>query len=393
MDTGAFVFEMAPTSRARKTGAAAHAVVLFLMATGVSGVLCFNTLRVGDSNVEHRDDLLLREFRSGETLRGSVLVGAGAESCPPLNDPLLVKACLPAGAIHDVLVTGQLFGRLEDRAYGSERRAFLAYAFQMAYQSTIEANDGRTVVELRRYGQIQMAKLISPVQGMVMRRTTLGERPLHGISFRSQDRGICAASVQEVAQSLLSKGSQEAIACTHTRAYAEQDPLSNAVVRLTYQDGRGVTALEIVEGTFTRDQVDVLARQQLLSRCYLLPRGGCGESSRLLPVEQLIGFLDPTRLPGGGCSFKVCPRDGAGRLVCDVYRPIPDLVSGMGSDGWEQTPAGTVWFDPSASFVSEATMRWEVWELFPCSYYSRLWFEDAFQTPTTLTAHYQCVRR
>jgi len=81
----------------------------------------------------------------GQTVRRSELSNP-PHTPKPVGDPERIKETLRPGKTYHVVLKAGLVSRVEDKAWGLKEVVSLAYATEMAFDRTIEVNDGKAIV-------------------------------------------------------------------------------------------------------------------------------------------------------------------------------------------------------------------------------------------------------
>jgi len=208
------------------------------------------------------------DVADGQRVRRSELPSP-PKSPEPIADPDRIKETLRAGETYQVVIKAGLDARATDRAWWRKGVIHVAYLAEMALDRTIEANDGRRVVELRRFVAARNVKLLFTVEDAAIDLGAPGALLLGALAHLRPDAGAAVVASKPVADAILRIGAQEAARDQATRAVIRVDSLAGKAVRITCVDGGGVEAIEPIGCTLTAEERDFLAGTAVLSDCYL----------------------------------------------------------------------------------------------------------------------------
>lgn len=237
-----------------------------------------------------------REFgpkaQAGEII-SPLKAGGGLGRTPAVNDPERVMRMLPAGSTYSILVKGGCQGAIEGPSPAGKPRS-LAYVYQLESTRTVESNDGRRIVEVRRFGSRKMVKLVSDAEGVAL---DLGpeEMPILGsIPEVAAGEGSVELPPETVAEAILAPGGAAAVSRAMSRAFVRADSLSGKQVRITYVDGSGVESVVPIGCSLTGPELKMLIRTPVLADAFLLP-GEDAEWGRPWKARagELLAVADP----------------------------------------------------------------------------------------------------
>jgi len=204
----------------------------------------------------------------GQQVRRSELP-APPKSPEPIADPDRIRETLRAGETYQVVIKAGLDARATDRAWWRKEVIHVAYLAEMALDRTIEANDGKRVVELRRFVAARNVKLLCTVEDAAIDLGAPGALLLGALAYLRPDAGAAVVAAKPIADAILRIGAQEAARDQATRAVAHVDSLAGKAVRITYVDRVGVEVIEPVGCVLTAQERDFVAGTAVLSDCYL----------------------------------------------------------------------------------------------------------------------------
>jgi len=124
----------------------------------------------------------------GQQVRRSELP-APPKSSEPIADPDRIRETLRAGATYHVVLKAGLDARAVDRAWWRKEVIHIAYLAEMAIDRTIEANDGKRVVELRRFVASRNVKLLCAVEDAAIDLGAPGALLMGALVYLSPEAG------------------------------------------------------------------------------------------------------------------------------------------------------------------------------------------------------------
>ncbi len=163
----------------------------------------------------------------GQQVRRSELP-APPKSPVPIADPDRIRETLRAGETYQVVIKAGLDARATDRAWWRKEVIHVAYLAEMAIDRTIEANDGKRVVELRRFVAARNVKLLCAVEDAAIDLGAPGALLLGALAYLRPDAGAAVVAAKPIADAILRIGAQEAAKDQATRAVAHVDSLAGS---------------------------------------------------------------------------------------------------------------------------------------------------------------------
>jgi hypothetical protein len=234
------------------------------------------------------------------TLTDGDIESRGASSNPPsppkpVGDPDRVREVAQAGKTYQNLIKGGLNSRVTDKSWGIEQVTNLAYAFQFPFTRRIEKNDGRTIVEVREFGEVGTVKLLTEVESVRFGIGNTGRVMLSSIlEAVKPGSGQVVISAMEVAEVLLHSGAQM-IADSNSKAFVSVDSLAGKKVRITYEDGRGVTEIQPIGCSLNVEERDYIFGIASLLDYFAMPDVETKEGkSWSIDGSQLGSLIDPS---------------------------------------------------------------------------------------------------
>ena len=320
------------------------------------------------------------------------------KSPPPMDDPARIKETLREGKTYSVVLKAGLDARAEDKAWWRKEVVHLAYVAEMQIDRSIESNDGRRVVELRRFVVSRNAKLLCDVEDVSIDLGAPGALVLGALSYLQPGAALAATLAKPVAESILREGSQEVARSETAKAFAHVDSLSGKAVRIAYVDGVGVESITPVGCSLDAEEQDFIFNTAILSDCYVWDLKKAVGDRWEVDGAQLAGFIDPSLRGVTEGSIKFI-RDADGR---DGGRPFAALRIEGGtlrvdsSDASRRrigsfTPEGTLRFSLADKVVERATLtgRFAIDEVST----DHILFETSFKSRPTLKLEYSCEVR
>jgi len=212
----------------------------------------------------------------------------------PIDDPNRIKETLQQGKTYAVVLKAGLESQVVDQAWGFKKVVSLAYAAEMAIDRTIEKNDGKTVVELRRFLTSRNVKLLCDVESVTIDPGLPGTLILGGLESVFPGTTEALATVAPIVENLLGRVSQEEVRNKATKAVAHVDSLSGKSVRITYVDGVGVRDITPVGCTLNTEVNNFISGTAVLSDCYLWELKKAPGDRWKVDGSQLSGLIDPS---------------------------------------------------------------------------------------------------
>ena len=192
---------------------------------------------------------------------------------PTIGRPDRIRDVLQEGKTYEVITTADLTAPVRDKDWGIETIVNLAYRAEVCIHRKIEKNDGRQVVELRHIQSARMLKATSTVH-----IDCLWARPaIMVLGFLEPLVGgtgkvtVISAAVLDRIFTVGTWAAQAALNEQNTKVKAMIDSLSGKTVRITYEDGRGVVALEPVGCSLTAEERDFLFASAVATDAFLMP--------------------------------------------------------------------------------------------------------------------------
>ncbi len=264
----------------------------------------------------------------------------------------------------------------------------LAYVFEASACRTIEQNDGIRIVERRSFGRVCTARLFSEARNLALDLGAPEEEVLCG--YRDMDRvGAKAIDAADLAQDIL-RGGAEAIAhCAENRAYLQIDSLSGKTVRITYEDGFGVTSVEPVGCTLSPSDRDFLSHTPVLADVLLAPSDSGRMDRSTVSAIQLAWLFAPSlrEIPCGQAQYRSAVSDPDRKEVRVRFELVSDSLLPDGDDALPPAQ-GHFTYDMAAGTIRSAVLqRWR-YRADSCRYPSEDCWRDAFPGADQTPVHY-----
>lgn len=313
-----------PKSRFRETAVMQVAIVL------ASVGLIFVQLRIHAIGRASGLPRLEAKAGAGEVVsRGHM--GRKTVHMAPVDDPERVKGLFPTGSTYEILIKGGFVAPLEDAGDGVRH---LAFAFETLTRRTIESNDGRRIVERRRFESRKVVKLVTDAEDLSLDLGPPQTPILESLGDVQPIEGSVELPAESVAEAILATRSQPALERATSTAAVRADSLSGKEVRITYVDGLGVESVVPIGCSLTRCELKMLFHTAVLADCYFFPRSASPQQQWRVDADQLIGFFDPTlpAIPRGKLSLRSNsrgsePQGRGGREVSFVEDGEVNLIS------------------------------------------------------------------
>ena len=273
-------------------------VLLLLGAVLVAVVALIAVLLLRDAG----DGAGLADEDGGEVEREVVTIGEGETVRPapdppetPVQNPDHVREVLKEGRTYRGTLTFGMEAKTVEKDWAVSEVLNTAYGGQATISRKIEENTGSRVIEIRTFDRIAVTLLATTVEDVSFDLGGFGTAAALVMQYVEPGSPVVFATVAPMAEALLESGSQAYVNERNAVTRGQLDELTGKSVRITYIDGEGVTALEPVGCTLTKDEAAFLGATAVLSDCYLLPKGMKPGDTWDVSGRQMAGMLmDPT---------------------------------------------------------------------------------------------------
>lgn len=315
--------------------------------------------------------VLLVRRPAGETSASSNNAGGGNaasrhEPPKPIENPGRIKQALQPGRKYEVVAKGGFDSRIEDKDWGVKGVSHVVFEYEVKSLRTIESNDGKTIVETRRYDAIRSAKLLTKVESVTFDLGLPGTLLLEGLVLANPEAGLTIIAAKQFAEKTLRDGAQAVADDASAKAFGKVDSLEGKEVRITYVDGKGVTAVEPLNGSaLSPEERSFIETSAVLADCYLLPELNSkpGDAWKV-DGRQITDFIDPTlrAVPRGAIFIeRQADENRAGKhfAVLGVKSGSVELDATDATQAryGSLQPRGTLRFNLSDNYVAEGELR------------------------------------
>ena len=246
----------------------------------------------------------------GQTVsRDDLPLPARPKKPEPIGNPERIQEVLQKGRIYEVLAKGGLAARVEDKDWGVHELTNLAFRYELPATRAIEENDGKTIVEVRQFGKIDAAKLLT-VESVTIDLGPPGALGLGLLTGIDPETGAAILSIKQVIEGILGQAAQ-AVADSQAKVVWQLDSLSGKKVRITFADGVGVQSIQPIGCSLTTEERDYVFGQALLSDAYTMRLDKKPGETWTIDGSQLVSLLDPTMR---GVTKGVCKRVSRSRF-------------------------------------------------------------------------------
>lgn len=163
--------------------------------------------------------------------------------------------------------------RVEDKDWGVSQVVNTVFESEFVVRRTIEVNDGNRIVELREFKTVRSAKLLTEADVTF----SIGQpNPLllSSLDYIQPGLGEVALTVSQVRSWIeeVASGVVNTAAKVETaKAVAKAESLEGKIVRLCYENGRGVVSVEAVKGSLSQEERDLVEETSVLFDYFMLP--------------------------------------------------------------------------------------------------------------------------
>jgi hypothetical protein len=333
----------------------------------------------------------------GQTVEATAPTAVESHPAPkPIGDPDRIRSLLREGQTYQVVLKARLRAKVEDRAYSLKALVNLLYQGEFDFERTIESNDGRQIVELRRFLHCQTIKAESHVDELVFDWGPPGQLALGAWALADPQTGAMAIAAKRLAELGFHAAAQHA-ANQSMKGWAKTDSLAGKSVRITYVDGEGVTRIDPVDCDLTDEEKDFLHHTAVLADGYILPdvRVAPGKTWNV-SGQHLATFLDPS-LRGVTSGNVILQRERAANSAGGQETALLKIGQGAiyidSSDASQERigslrPSGEITFDLTNGYVRQAELSGQMHVQQVSK--DHLLFETSFRSSPELEIQYSC---
>jgi hypothetical protein len=312
-----------------------------------------------------------------------------------IDDPDRIRETLQPGKTYVAIVKASFDARVEDKSWGLNKTANLAYMAEMEVERQIERNDGHEVVERRTFVTSRNVKLLCDVEAVHIDAGLPGELMLDVLDSIRPGAKQVLKQMKPLAEKLLKSGAQPVMQDKLAKAVGHVDSLSGKSVRITYVDGVGVTSVQRIECELSEAEQRFIEGSAVLSDCYVWDFKKAPGARWDIDGSQLSGMMDPSllALTQGAIHVVREPDELKQDVPYTMIRVDGGEVLINASD--ENTrrigtfiPAGSLRFSQIDKIVTEARLRGK----FNVEQVSKnhLLFETRFRSRPIMTVVYSC---
>jgi hypothetical protein len=247
-----------------------------------------------------------------ETQPGTTVKVPELPSPPPVpkavNDPARIQQNLVAGKTYTVRTRGTLNVHAEDSDWGLSKVVTINYAYTLRVDRNIISNDGKTIVEERKFSDGNQIKIASTLDNLKLDLGDSWQKWALAIAALNPKVRVAAAMLEAIdgvslmplvqVLSLVGVKADEIVgAQAQTKAFAVANSLNGKTVRIVYEDGKGVLELTPTKGVMTDDERDLHCSSGLLSDSLIFPNTKI-EVNQVWTVDgsNFANILDPSML-------------------------------------------------------------------------------------------------
>jgi len=313
----------------------------------------------------------------------------------PIDQPARIRETAREGATYRTIVKAGFTARSEDKDWGVTAVITSIFEAEFVVNRTVEKNDGRVIVERRHFEEARAVKVLCEAESVQLDLGVPTATILAGLGL--YDPGI--AIVAHIFSQIVEEGTQSAVSAeiqNTAKAFTQLESIEGKTVRITYEDGLGITGIEPVGCSLTTEEMDYLAGISTLCDYYILPdlETEVGQTWDV-EAQHLSVMLDPSwnARPTG----MVTMRRVADELVDDkpiarlqIHKGTMNLVADDGSRRRVGTlvPRGNMEFDLSGGFLRLAALTGSM--AFEEVSKDHLLFEARFRTEPKIQISYSC---
>lgn len=375
-------------------GAAVAALIALVL------VLAFN--RGGGGNSNSKNDGGQKQGREPEMVSAGDKVKREELARPPKPpkkiDPDRITAAFQPGRTYEMVTKGNFVAKGTTSSWGETVVAFIQFIFESAIDRTIETNDGSTIVEVRHFKVVRSVQVDAKIEEVSLDFGWPGDLVLTCLESVVPGSYVMFESVKPFAADF-AKGEYQRQLDENAKVRGTVDSLSGKKVRLTFENGKGVTQIEPINCDLNEDERDFIFATAALADCFIMPdlkiKPGATWS---VDGQNLAGLIDPALRGDTSGMITVARREDtkagthpAAVLEITQGRVVIDSTTPEQYDIGTFTPRGELIFDLEDQFVSSAELSGNI-SIENCSR-DHILYETSFRTKPEITVTYTCKIR
>jgi hypothetical protein len=334
--------------------------------------------------------------RSGDKVKRDELT---RQPKPPKKiDPDRITAAFQPGKTYEMILKGDAEGKGTNSSWGETVVVYSQFLFECAIDRTIESNDGDTLVELRHYKVVRNAVVDAKVEEVKLDFGWPGQMALTCLESVAPGSYVMFDSLQPFATDFAKNEYQKRLD-QNAKVRGTVDSLSGKKVRLTFENGKGVTQVQPLGCDLNSDERDFIFATAVLADCFIMPNFElkAGETWTV-DGQNLAGLIDPSLRGDTSGLITVGRRQDAttgshpaavleitqGRVVIDSTTPKQYDIGTF-------TPRGKLVFDLEDEFVASADLTGTI-TIENCSR-DHILYETSWRTKPEIKVTYTCKIR
>jgi hypothetical protein len=334
--------------------------------------------------------------RSGDKVKREEV--ARPQKPPKKVDPDRISAAFQPGRTYEMVVKGNVHAKGTNSSWGETVAVFVQYMSECAIDRTIETNDGNTLVEVRHYKVVRNVQVDAKVEEVKLEFGWPGDLVLTCLESVVPGSYVMFETAKPFAADF-AKGEYQRQLDQNAKVRGTVDSLSGKKVRLTFENGKGVTQIEPIGCDLTPDERDYIFASAVLADCFIMPdleiKPG---TSWAVDGQNLTGLIDPALRGDTSGIITVARREDtkagahpAAVLEITQGRVVIDSTTPNQYDIGTFTPRGKLVFDLEDEFVASAELTGNV-SIENCSR-DHILYETSFRTKPEITITYVCKIR
>ena len=334
--------------------------------------------------------------RSGDKVKRDELT---RQPKPPKKiDPDRITAAFQLGKTYEMILKGDAEGKATNSSWGATVVVYSQFLFDCAIDRTIESNDGNKLVELRHYKVVRNAVVDAKVEEVKLDFGLPGQLTLNLLESVAPGSYVIFDSLQPFATDFAKNEYQKQLD-QNAKVRGTVDSLSGKKVRLTSENGKGVTQIEPIECDLNSDERDFIFATAGFADCFIMPNleRKAGETWTV-DGQNLAGLIDPSLRGDTSGLITVARRQDsttgshpAAVLEITQGRVVIDSTTPNQYDIGTFTPRGKLVFDLEDEFVASADLTGTI-TIEDCSR-DHILYETSWRTTPEIKVTYTCKIR
>lgn len=368
--------------------------VACLLLIVIAGLLIFILLSKGSGSGNDESKKIV--VKAGETSKREESKASIAK--PKKIEEDRIALTVKAGKTYEIVLKGDAKFRGRNKNWGMTTVVFMQWVFECACDRTIESNNGNTIVETREFKHVRSALVESKAENVSFDFGLPGYIILGCLDQFSPGTSLIFESLKPLASEIVKNVIQSNLD-ELAKIEAKVDSLTGKKVRITYENGKGVTQIQPIDCELTEEVRDFLLNTAVLGDCFILPdlKAKVG-STWPVDAANLAGMIDPS-LRGQTKGSITIQRE---QDTQESGHKVAQLRIGSGgvkidSSTAEETnigtyiPKGTMLFDLVDQYVTKADLAGDI-EIKSVSK-NHILFETRFDTKPDIRISYFCKMR